>query len=65
MILSHIDDFVLAGTDVFLIEITKLVEKKLYISKLEDKEFRFTGIEVGSEKRVIELSNNDYAKVQI
>ena len=44
MISSHVDDFILAGTDAFLREIAKKISEKLEISKLEDNEFRFTGM---------------------
>lgn len=42
MISSHFDDFILAGSDVFLEDITRKIAVKLEISKLEDNEFRFT-----------------------
>ena len=42
MISSHLDDFILAGSDAFLEEITGKIAEKLEISKLEDNEFRFT-----------------------
>ena len=58
MISSHVDDFVLAGTEDFLSEIAKVVEKKFYISKLEDKQLRFTGIDMKSENDTIELCIN-------
>ena len=44
MVSSHVDDFILAGTNRFLEEITKKIADKLEISKLEDNEFRFTGM---------------------
>ena len=53
MISSHVDDFVLAGTDEFFKEITEVEEKNLDISKLEEKEYRFSGIDVNSENGVI------------
>lgn len=39
-----------AGTVEFLNDMTDMVEKKLDISKLEDKVFRFTRFDVKSEK---------------
>ena len=56
------DDFILAGTDIFLEEITKKIAEKMEISKLEDKEFRFTRMEVRKEGDVIVVSMEDYAK---
>ena len=62
MVSSHVDDFILAGTNRFLEEITKKIADKLEISKLEDNEFRFTGIDVKKEGEVIIISMKDYAK---
>ena len=36
MISIHVDDFILAGTDKFMKEITSTIEEKLEISKLQD-----------------------------
>ena len=36
IILSHVDDFILAGNDNFMKEIMDKIKKKLDISKLED-----------------------------
>ena len=62
MVLSHVDDFILAGTEKFLEEITKKIAQKLEISKLEDNEFRFTGMDVKKDGDVIVVSMEDYAK---
>ena len=62
MISSHVDDFILAGKDEFINEITEKVKKKLDISKMEDGDFRFTGIDVKKVGDKIEISMNDYAK---
>ena len=62
MILSHVDDFILAGMDNFIEKITEEVKKKLNISKLENDEFRFTGIDVLKEEDRIVKSIEDYAQ---
>ena len=62
MISSNVDDFILAGSDVFLEEITQKIVEKLELSKLEDNEFRFTGMDVKKEGDVIVVSMEDYAK---
>ena len=46
MISSHVDDFILAGKEEFVKEITKKVKEMLDISKKVDGAFRFTGIDV-------------------
>ena len=62
MISSHVDDFILAGNEEFLEEITNKIRKKLDISKLEDKDFRFTGIDVNKVGDSLEFSMDEYAK---
>ena len=62
MISSHVDNFILAGSNAFLEIITRKIVKKLEISKLEDNEFRFTGMDVKKEGDVIVVSMEDYAK---
>ena len=59
--MSHVDDFILAGTREFLREITQKIQEKLDISKLEDNVFRFTGIDVFKEDRIV-ISMEEYAK---
>ena len=56
MVSIHVDDFLLAGTEKFLEEITKKIAQKLEISKLEDNEFRFTGMDVKKDGDVIVVS---------
>ena len=41
MVSSHVDDFILAGSDAFLKKITWKITEKLEISKLKDDEFRY------------------------
>ena len=53
MISSHMDNFILADSDAFLEEIMWKIAEKLEISKLEDDEFRFTGMDVKKEDYVI------------
>ena len=56
------DDFVLAGKEEFLQEITGVRYIKSDISKLEDRKFRLTGIFVKEEKDIIEVKMKFYAK---
>ena len=62
MVFSHVNDFILAGTEKFMDEITKKIEEKLEISKLEDDEYRFTGMDVRRESDRIVVSMEEYAK---
>ena len=61
MIISHVDDFQIAGTDVFIEKIMKKLESNLTISKVERNEYRFTGIDVKRVYDGVELSMADYA----
>ena len=61
MILTHVDDFSMAGTKQFLLDITKAIQANLTVSKVEMDSFRFTGIDVTKLKDTIEISMNDYA----
>ena len=62
IISSHVDDFNLAGNEKFIHEVMEKIKGALYISKIEDKEFRFTGIDVKEKEGKIELSMEDYAR---
>ena len=62
MVSSHGDDFILAGTERFMNEITQKIEEKLEISKLEDNEFIFIGMDMKRENYRIVVSMEEYAK---
>ena len=62
MISSHVDDFNLAGTKCFINDVTEKIKEALDVSKIEDSEFRFTGIDVRKVDGGIEISMEDYAK---
>ena len=61
MILTHVDDFSMAGTSEFLSRITKSIKENLTVSKVETNNFRFTGIDVIKVEDTIVISMNDYA----
>ena len=59
---THVDDFSLAGTAEFLETVTEEIKRTLDVSKVEDRRFRFTGIDIEKmEDGRIELSMNEYA----
>ena len=62
MVSSHVDDFILAGTEKFLEEITRKIAQRLEISNLEGNEFRSTGMDVKKDGDVIVVSMEDFAK---
>ena len=61
MILSHVDDFTIAGTKAFVDRIIKGIKKKFTVSKIEENNFRFTGLDVKTNDEQIEISMEDYA----
>ena len=61
-VLTHVDDFELMGTDDFVEEILKVVEKELTISKVKEDSFRYTGLDVNVVSDGIEISMEGYAK---
>ena len=61
MVLTHVDDFGMAGTDEFLDDLEKKIKKTLNVSKVEKDKFRFTGIDVERSAGRIKLSMEDYA----
>ena len=61
MILSYIEDFTIAGTKVFVNRIIKGIKKKFTVSKIEENNFRFTGLDVKTNDEQIEISMEEYA----
>ena len=61
-ILTHVDDFNIAGTPEFIKEVINHVERELTVSKVEENTFRFTGLDVKVVDDGIEVSMEDYTK---
>ena len=59
---SHVNDFTIAGEEEFVKRIVKGISEKFTVSKVEENEFRFTGLDVKAEKGKIEVSTEDYAE---
>merc|ERR1712002_1135235 len=62
MLLSHVDDFTIAGTKEFVQRIVAGIEENFTISKVEEDNFRFTGLDVKTKNGKIEVSMEDYAE---
>ena len=60
--MSHVDDFTIGGDEEFVKRIVKGILEKFTVSKVEENEFRFTGLDVKAEKGKIEVAMEDYAK---
>ena len=60
-VLTHVDDFFIAGTDQFIESLTNRIKNNLTISKIEDDEFRFTGIDIVRSSEGVTVSMEDFA----
>ena len=61
MIITHVDDFQIAGDDEFHEKVLTKLKDTLTVSKVEKDQYRFTGIDVKKAGDSIELSMEDYA----
>ena len=61
MIITHVDDFQIAGGDDFNEKVLNKLKDTLTVSKVERDHYRFTGIDVKKSGDSIELSMEDYA----
>merc|ERR1711867_97680 len=61
MLLSHVDDFTITGTNKFVNRIVEGLKKIFTISKIEENNFRFRGLDVKTTEEGIEISMEDYA----
>ena len=46
MILTHVDDFIITGTERYVTEVIRKISEVLTVSKVEYDSFRFTGVDV-------------------
>ncbi|XP_068237035.1 uncharacterized protein [Palaemon carinicauda] len=61
MVITHVDDFSIAGTKEFVNELTEKVQSVLTVSKVEKDKFRFTDIDIQKARDEIVISMEDYA----
>ena len=61
-VITHVDDFTLAGTKEFIKEVLEAVERELTVSKIEKDKFRYTGIDVSTVGDGIEIEMEDYVE---
>merc|ERR1712163_97313 len=61
LILSHLDDFTIAGDTDFVKRIVTGIKERFTVSKVEEDMFRFTGLDVKAKNGRIEISMEDYA----
>ena len=54
-VITHVDDFTLAGTEDFIREVLETISRELTVSKIEKDNFRYTGIDVSNMDDGIEI----------
>ena len=59
-VITHVDDFTLAGTEDFINEVINAVSEGHTVSKIEMDNFRYTGIDVKTVDDGIEIEMQDY-----
>ena len=59
-VITHVDDFTLAGTESFIKEVLETISRELTVSKIEKDKFRYTGIDVSAVDDGIEVQMEDY-----
>ena len=62
MVITHVDDFTIAGEEDFVKNVVEKVQTELTISKVEHGSFRFTGVDVRKSEERIEISMEDYVE---
>ena len=61
MVITHVDDFQLAGDESFVTSLVEQLRTNLTVSKIEKGRYRFTGVDVRKTDSGIQLSMEDYA----
>ena len=61
-VITHMNDFNLAGTDEFMKKVISVVEKELTVYKIEEDVFRFKGLDIKVVKDGIEILMEDYSR---
>ena len=59
-VMTHVDDFTIAGTVSFIKEVLDMIERELTKSKIERDNFCFTGLDVSTREDGIEIEMADY-----
>ena len=60
VVITHVDDFTLAGTDEFVERVLEIVGKELTNSKIGRDHFRYTRVDVSAKEDGIEIKLEDY-----
>ena len=61
-VITHVDDFTLAGTEEFIRKVSETISRELTVSKIERDYFRYTGIDVSTTDDGIEIQMENYVE---
>ena len=59
-VITHIEEFTLAGREDFINEVLEMIERELTISKIERDNFCFTGLDISTVDNSFEIGKVDY-----
>ena len=62
ILVSHIDDFLHAGSDVFEQKVMVPLRERFEVGKLEEKSFSYVGFQIYQDENGIILDQNDYVQ---
>ena len=60
MVITHVNNFTLAGTADFIKKVLEMVEKELTVSKVEKDNFCYTGLDISTVTDRFEIKMADY-----
>ena len=61
-VITHVDDFTLAGTEEFINKVLEIISRELMVSKIERDSFRYTGIDVSTTDHGLEIKIEGYVE---
>ena len=62
VVITHVDNFTLAGTEEFIKKVLETISRELTVSKIEKDNFRYTRIDVFTTNDGIEIQMEDYVE---
>ena len=62
MVITHVDDFNIAGSEEFIDDLVQSIKRELTVSKIEKGSFRFTGVDIERMDDGIVVSMEEYAE---
>ena len=60
VVITHVEDFTLAGTNEIVDQVLRVINEELTVSKVKKNAFRYTGNEIKTIEDGIEIQMEDY-----